>query len=964
MKHFCMYILTCGLIGSIADVSHAQVRTVSKDGTKDHTSVQAAIGFFAGDVNPAPNVIQITDSEMYEEVITVDVPVTIEGTAVTKPRLVLQANPNGRAGSAGLVVKLPQTVTTGSVVLRNLTLLPSTAPAETPASSAIHIANNNAFVFCDGLLVTTNDGFNQPISTTGLVNITTESTHVSFGDDGIVGGSDKEGQFEGEGLEVLLRNTVITHLRGTTTGTCTAVLFEKTTSTVNRRLNIADGCVFSFNNGKALEVDGDFDLNASNQRAIITGNSLIALHFNGESPNVRRIKGALIALNSQVGLYESTNDGLRSTIENSIIANNTMQGCRISGTATTTLTIKNSTIGDSSNIGYDSIRVDGSPTDVVVDNSIICGSGAIHRSNRIYNLADGTYTFVNSALVSGGPQMINIPLTNITKLVSEPSVLVDPRFANVTDITSPDFYAVQSQEYANKGTAGSPLAGGGIYTGPAALPAPTDVVVTVAKLPTAADFTTIQSALDSLVLDPSKRYIVQVLDNSVYDEVITMNVPATIIGTGLNRPVLAVRENPLGFDNDGALATPHATNWDGYAGLLINIPVSTTTCTIGLKNLILIPSKVGTPPYAGLANKANNFYLEMENVLVTGNDGNDAPVAIDGLTEITENTSDDVHFRVSGGHLGSTTNDRPEGDGIDVLMRNCIFTNIRATAGDSWRSGLYMNRVNYNSPYVAGDDRRATAFRMLTIDEKCLFTYNLGSGLRSAGALKLLTPNNPTMFVGNQYTGLWLDTEKGRNQVNGVIVAMNKTQGLNEGVGNEGPRAYIKNAVVAQNVSYGLYHRLGRIDQYPTQLVNVTLANNSAIHRQMQLSTTSSGTTVPVETHDTILAGIGVESASNVVELQYAALLRIFSTAAVTAGPFALNAVPITDFPVDAPNATLVGTPVTGADPGFLNTTDPFAPNYYAVSNTVYGTLASDGTALRGGGNYVPQASVGEWTLY
>src|SRR5690606_4001302 len=150
-------------------------------------------------------------------------------------------------------------------------------------------------------------------------------------------------------------------------------------------------------------------------------------------------------------------------------------------------------------------------------------------------------------------------------------------------------------------------AGGSIYIGPAA-PAPaTDVIVTVAKTGTP-DFTTIQSALDSLVLDETKRYIIQFLDDGVYDEMITMSVPATIVGTGPSRPVIAVQENPAGFESDGALATPHATNWEGNAGLLIHIPSSISTCTVGLKNLIIIPSKIGTPAVAGIVNKANNFY--------------------------------------------------------------------------------------------------------------------------------------------------------------------------------------------------------------------------------------------------------------------------------------------------------------------------------------------------------------------
>ncbi len=957
--HFYRSIIALCAIGT-GSIAGAQTVTVAKTGTPTYASVQAAIGHFATDPNPGqPNVIQITDNALYDEVVTVDVPVTIVGTAEGAPTIALQANVAGRAASSGMVVKLPSSMTTGTVSLQNLVLIPS--KTSLPQSAAVHVANNNVFLHLNRVVISGNNGLDQPISTDGLTNVANDvDNHKHFGDDGIVAGGTADGEFEGDGVEILLQRSVITHLRGEVSGAGTSdgILIPNTDSTGVRRLRIEDDCVLSAMNGKGASVEGDIEIAGGTEGVHIVMNTSFGIWFNGESPNVRSIKNAIISGN-QVGIYESTNSGQRVDIEDSIIATQSRQNFRMSGAATDLASFKRTTIANASGSNYETIRTDGAgPQPLYFEDCVVAGNGRNQSPNAINNITSGSITFVNTALVMAGPLSLNRPYGNYKEIVGKPVTMADPQFADITDFTSPNFYDVASVHYAKGASGNTPLSGGADYVGPAAPAAPTEQIITVSKAG-GASFNTIQGALDSLVLDATKKYVIQITDSSVYDEMITMDVPATIIGTGASRPILAVQPNPAGFENDGALAG-HVTVWSGDAGLLIDIPVeSVTTCSIGLKNLIVIPSMTGTSAAAGIVNKDNNFYLEMENVLVSGNNGSNAPVATDPFTLVPEDGAH-KHFKVSGGHIGSITNDRQEGDGVEVLMRNCVFTHIRGFEGDSWRSGFYMYRTYYDSPVVPETGTRTMAFRHLTIDDACSFTFNNGSGLRCASGLEWVTSEDRSYILNNQFTGLWLDMVKGASYVNGVIIAGNNWIGVNEGVGNSGPRAYVMNAIVANNGSYGSYNRLGSSTQTPVYYEKTTFANNAALNNHPQLQTSTNASTIHIKMVDSIFTGNGTGNSLNLLQLTSIGTFNMDHTAIVTEGPQSLNN---PAFDLGTVPAVLVGEPASSADPMFVNTTDATSPDFYRVGNPAYATLNSTGGPLVGGGGALT-SSVGNWTIY
>ncbi len=972
------------IIGIVADcVTSAvgQTVTVAQSGSEAFTTVQAAVASFAGDSDIAPNVITIMDSAVYNEVITLDVPVTLQGTPGMRPVLATQANAAGRGGSSGLVVNLPAPITSGTVVLRNLTVIPSQLAI--PQSAAISVVNNNVYLLMEDVLVSGNNGSDGPISSDGLTVVAqpTGVTFRHFRDDGLVFGDSDGSQFEGDGVEVVLRDTLITNLRGTggTENTCTGIIMNNNTTTDTaiakfRSLRIEDGCVLSGMNGRGLwqAAIGDFEIDAPNRKALFIRNSQMGILLSASSPNVRAIRGGIFAYNSYQGVYENSNFGPRCTIENSIMTRNNFMNIRVSNAATGPMLIKNSTVAfDPITVAYQSILLDVG-TDITFQDCILAGDGQSNTTyNRITN-SSGTITLDHTAIVIAGPAAYRVPtFTRLDYVTGSPVRFGDPVFKDTTNPGSPDFFAVTAPAYATAGTGGAPLSGGGAYIADSPV---TEFTSTIAKSGSA-DFMTIQSAIDSAFAlhpsDPGVHYTFQILDSGVYDEVIELKVPATIVGVGSARPTLVVQGNPNGYDNDGAgsLATPHATDWSGNAGLLINLPSpAITTCSMMLKNLVIIPSRTGVPPVAGIVNKANNFWLTLDNILVTSNNGNDQPVTLDGLAPATR-TGNEVSFLVSGANLGSITNDRAEGAGVDVTMTNCTFSNIYATLGDTWRAGLYLYRTYYVSNLVSPKPAvRAMAFRSLRIGDGCRFTYNDANGLRCAGNMAIDAPNQRVLFLGNLVHGLWSDMNQGGDNANGVVSAYNVQHGINEGVSSIGDRIRLSNAIVANNGGAGVYCRQGdTAQQDPTRLKNVTIANNLLNGKLIAgiIESSTNLSSVDVDLIDSVVAGTADNSTTDAIKLGAKGTFSILFSALVTDGPFAMATQPIiTGTPAPSPLPIIVGAPVSNADPVFINTTDALASNFYAVSNTAYGTANSNAGPLSGGGMYLPGSAVHDWSVY
>jgi hypothetical protein len=189
-------------------------------------------------------------------------------------------------------------------------------------------------------------------------------------------------------------------------------------------------------------------------------------------------------------------------------------------------------------------------------------------------------------------------------------------------------------------------------------------------------------------------------------------------------------------------------------------------------------------------------------------------------------------------------------------------------------------------------------------------------------------------------------------------------------VGSSGSRINLKNAIVANNGGYGIYNRLGNIgSQDPTRFTNVTVVNNSLKRNENQLQSSDNKNSIDIDLKDTIMAGMGEEDfTTNTLTLFAGGTLSLTNTAIVTDGPFTLATDPIvlrtTKATGETDPPTVVGTAITSEDPGFINTTDPMAPAFYAVTNPAYGALNSLGGPLAGGSVYLPGAGVSDWSVY
>lgn len=474
MKKIILIVILVGLVS----LGYAQTKTVSKSGTPDYNTIQAAIDFFATDPEPTnPNVINITDASVYDEMITINVPVTIEGTDTNRPVLAVQMN-SGADANDGLLIRIP-TGTSNVVVLKNLIVIPSRT--STPTDDGIRSHGQNVNLTMDNVLITANNGSDAPISTTGLEAVSLSGATM-FGDDGMYIGGDTT--ITGDGFSATLKDVVITHMQGAVGGTANDGLVLSGTANVYR---IQDGCVFSYCNRLGIQAAGDFQISAPTKRVVVLGNRGFAgIWFSGAPASVvnpRLIDGCNVINNlgenhttAPVGAWgiEIQNGGtVQYIVKNSIIAGNSDRGLVIGELAGTgPVTIENVTI---SNNGTSAIGVvTGCASNIDITDSIIAGNGTSNASNVIIHNGSGTMNISFSGIVTAGPQSLLIPATTGTGTIITNNIVEDnPQFVDATDYNSDSYFDVVNTAYYSANSIGDPLSGGADYVG--AIPTPTPV---------------------------------------------------------------------------------------------------------------------------------------------------------------------------------------------------------------------------------------------------------------------------------------------------------------------------------------------------------------------------------------------------------------------------------------------------------------------------------------------------------
>lgn len=350
MKHL---FSTLALVTCMAATAQGQVKVVNASGTGDFTTINDALAFFDTDTDPAENVIQISDDAAYNEIISINEPVTIEGTGAERARLILKNNPNGIAAKGGIVINLPADLTTGTVNLKNLVILPEVVhiPADSTTeahrvTAAIENVNNNLCLILDNVLISANNGTDQPLMDNGydndilkLVpsNAAYDPDATSFALHGLVLGRSGAAHTELDGVELILKDSVITHIRGdyqpaavqpdrtnprgiwmyNPYGTDLAAYDDPAISSIRRITRILGNSAVSFTRF-SMSIAGDLEMSNPGGRIHLRGAGNVAIDLDGPAMNFRTINDVYFNGNSAIGIRDLGFGNVRWELNNCV----------------------------------------------------------------------------------------------------------------------------------------------------------------------------------------------------------------------------------------------------------------------------------------------------------------------------------------------------------------------------------------------------------------------------------------------------------------------------------------------------------------------------------------------------------------------------------------------------------------------------------------------------------------------
>jgi hypothetical protein len=432
----------------------AQTVTVGKTGTPRYSTVQEAIDSFISDRDPAPNVVQIIDGAVYEEVLDVYLSVTVEGTGPERPVLAAMAHADTFKDGISVWPKYGFSNTTRTMVLKNLVIIPSlTAPPKNAVS-----ADGQYLQFeMDNVLITANNGSNGPVSTDGLTRANMDGA-VSFSGVGLF--------LRGSSLNssAVLKNTVVTHMLSASPAYQDGLHMYQQEPMPCR---ILGGCVFSFCGRLGIAGAGSLEIDAATTKCLVINNYGFAGIWFSNGGGKRSINGAIVANNAGFGIEHQNGLGTRLVLSNSIFANNRSDNVRISEVGTDgDITLTNVTIGKTVNAAASPIYIDpASDADIFVTDCIIAGNGTTSSVNTVMHKGTGTMHLAGVALVTEGPQAMVSPIGGTGPVDGSPTTTADPYFLNTTDVISTDYFDVTNNAYADASSAGGPLAGGADFVG-------------------------------------------------------------------------------------------------------------------------------------------------------------------------------------------------------------------------------------------------------------------------------------------------------------------------------------------------------------------------------------------------------------------------------------------------------------------------------------------------------------------
>lgn len=500
-----------------------QTVVVNKTATPDSTTyntISDALAAVAADIQQ-PDVVQITDSAVYDEVFNITSPVELVGTAEQRPTLEVLSNSNGTGTNGGIVINLPETITSGSVKLKNLIVLPASGVVPNARlRTAIENKNNNLYLEIDNVLITANNGNDQPLVTTALAsdllklvptNVAYDPNVIPFGAHGIVLGRtsiNSVAQYEGEGVELVFKDSLITHFRndyhpaGTEPERAPTCIVMHTPFADNNNPNPAlrritrilgeSGISYA---RVGLSIVGDLDMQSDGEKIQVVGHGNDAIRLDGPALNFRNIHNVNFSNNSARGLLDRGFGSLRFHMKDctSIFTLNQLIHVETSGgTAAGLITIEDSTlVGGRHHATAGKLHLfrfePATVTNVLVRNTILGGKmnhsqpstnadlSAIRSFNVISLAGTNNVTLEGSAVIAQGPYAFRVAAdgaslalsASANSVVTGNPIQLDPLFQVVDPNQSlnPGFLDVQHNGYATASATGGPLGGGADFIG-------------------------------------------------------------------------------------------------------------------------------------------------------------------------------------------------------------------------------------------------------------------------------------------------------------------------------------------------------------------------------------------------------------------------------------------------------------------------------------------------------------------
>lgn len=448
--------------------------TVNSAGGADFTSVQAAIASWAaGGANAgetAPFVINIDPTGTYDEQIILNSSVVGQGDIVGD--IVIQSATPGTLvpialqGEDGIV--LHQEV--HNVTLRDLLLYPSLT--STTTDELIKIDENGAnatfnTITIEDCIITETDAAGVPLTTTraGAYNVPTVDTGART--NGFASNIQYWGD-NGESLQVVLNNVVC---YGLPSGSGGNQLRANQVGSNGESLTVVDS-VFAYGGtaatvrcGSSGTYVGTWDISGTDQTAgpdqatVILSSTALSWTFEGALAGTASgteipVSFSNVLLSGQNGIQAFGSATFWDiSISDSIISCPT--GIALETNANTPITISNVTFDSD-----EAVIVNAGASTVTVTDSIF--AGADDAAGKFSGASTAALSVDFCALFTTLPTVD--PASTLVPTIGSNIITGDPLFLS-TDITSADFYDVDSNAYAGQGTASSDLGGGATFVG-------------------------------------------------------------------------------------------------------------------------------------------------------------------------------------------------------------------------------------------------------------------------------------------------------------------------------------------------------------------------------------------------------------------------------------------------------------------------------------------------------------------